>query len=300
MTVNKKLGMGLSALLGDNARNRSGEATIEHLTHDQDSVQLVPVTKIISGVYQPRKHFDHDQLSDLAKSIKENGIIQPIILRKADGAKEIYEIIAGERRYRASKIAGLSKVPAIIKMATNAQALEFAIIENVQRADLSAIEEAKGYRQLMNEFSYTQEQIASKIGRSRSHIANILRLLSLPKEIQDMVDNGLISSGHARAIINRDDIVEVANRIVKESLSVRDVEELVKEESPTKINIGYPAKTVTSKNDHLKVLEADFSTVIGGNFKVKATHDTKKQKGKITIFYKEISEIEELIKKLEQ
>lgn len=300
MATNKKLGMGLSALLGDNVRNRGAEAAIEHLTHDQEFVQLIPVTKIISGVYQPRKHFDHDQLSDLAKSIKENGVIQPIILRKTDGAKEIYEIIAGERRYRASKIAGLSKVPAIIKNATNAQALEFAIIENVQRTDLSAIEEAKGYRQLMNEFSYTQEQISSKIGRSRSHIANILRLLSLPKEVQDMVDNNLISSGHARAIINHDDIVEIANKIVKDSLSVRDVEELVKESKP-QVSIGYPKpKTIASKSEYLKALEADFSTVIGGNFKVKATHDAKKQKGKITIFYKEISEVEELIKKLEQ
>lgn len=299
MTTNKKLGMGLSALLGDSARNRSGEAAIEHLTHNQDSVQLIPVTKIISGIYQPRKYFDHDQLADLAKSIKENGVIQPIILRKADGAKEIYEIIAGERRYRASKLAGLSKVPSIIKNATNAEALEFAIIENVQRSDLSSIEEAKGYRQLMNEFSYTQEQISSKIGRSRSHIANILRLLSLPKEVQDMVDRGLISSGHARAIINCEDIMAIANKIVKESLSVREVEELVKDKSASKNNIGYP-KVKSSKNDHLKAVEADFATLIGGNFKVKANYDAKKQKGKITIFYKEMAEIEELIKKLEK
>jgi len=299
MTTNKKLGMGLSALLGDNARNRSSEATIDNLTHDQDYVQLIPVTKIISGIYQPRKHFDQDQLADLAKSIKENGVIQPIILRKTDGTKEIYEIIAGERRFRASKLAGINKIPSIIKNVTNVQALEFAIIENVQRSDLSAIEEAKGYRQLMNEFSYTQEQISGKIGRSRSHIANILRLLSLPKEIQDMVDKGLISSGHARAIINRDDILTIANKIVKESLSVREVEELVKEDM-SKGNIGYPSKAKSSKNDNLKVLEANFSTLIGGNFKVKTTYDTKKQKGKITIFYKAIEEIEELIKKLEQ
>ena len=235
----------------------------------------------------------------MAKSIKENGVIQPIILRKADGAKEIYEIIAGERRYRASKLAGLSNVPSIIKNATNAEALEFAIIENVQRSDLSSIEEAKGYRQLMNEFSYTQEQISSKIGRSRSHIANILRLLSLPKEVQDMVDRGLISSGHARAIINCEDIMAIANKIVKESLSVREVEELVKDKSASKNNIGYP-KVKSSKNDHLKVVEADFATLIGGNFKVKANYDAKKQKGKITIFYKEMAEIEELIKKLEK
>jgi ParB family chromosome partitioning protein len=298
---NKKLGMGLSALLGDSAKNRNSEAVIEHLSHDQEIVEWVPVNKIVSGVYQPRKHFDHDQLAELAKSIKENGIIQPIILRQADNARGIYEIIAGERRYRASKIAGLNKVPAIIKNATNAEALEFAIIENVQRTDLSAIEEARGYRQLMNEFSYTQEQISGRIGRSRSHIANILRLLSMPKEVQDMVDKGLISSGHARAIINRDDIIEFAHKIAKESLSVREVEDLAKDQpaANSKKTTESKPKQKPAKNQHLKNLEDNLAKLIGDNLKVKANYDNKKQKGKITIFYKDLSEVEELIKRFE-
>lgn len=299
-TIERKLGRGLSALLGDSTKNKAPEIIVEKPSNQNEVVELVEINKIISGIYQPRKYFDQDELAELSKSVKENGIIQPIILRKAEESKEIYEIIAGERRFRAAKMAGLSKVPAIIKNINNLQALEFAIVENVQRTDLSAIEEANGYKQLINEFNYTQDVIAKKIGHSRSRIANSLRLLSLPKQVQEMIDKGLISAGHGRAIIGRDDAIQIANRIVDESLSVRDIEEL-NNENPVK-KISAKSKIVekkAQKNQHLKILEAELSAIADG-LKVKISFDNKKHKGKITIFYNEANVPEKLIEKLKK
>jgi len=300
----RKLGRGLSALLGDGSKNKSTspETVIEKIINDNDSVELIEVSKIVSGIYQPRKHFNHEELSDLSKSIKENGIIQPIIVRKADEARGIYEIIAGERRYRAAKMAGMHKVPVIIKHINNLQALEFAIVENVQRTDLSAVEEANGYKQLMAEFNYTQDEIAKKIGHSRSRIANSLRLLSLPKHVLDMIDKGVISAGHGRALIGRDNATEIADRIVNESLSVRDVEELMGDTISKKSANKSKPQTVSKreqKNQHLKTLETNLSKAID-NLKVKINFDNKKNKGKIIIFYNDPEMVEKLIKKLKK
>jgi ParB family chromosome partitioning protein len=199
-------------------------------------------------------------------------------------------------------MAGMTKVPVIIKHINNLQALEFAIVENVQRADLSPIEEANGYKQLIAEFNYTQDEIAKKIGHSRSRIANSLRLLSLPKQVQDMIDKGLISAGHGRAIVGRDDVIDIANRIVDESLSVREVEELNNEKPTKKPDYESKPKILSKraqKSQHFKTLETDLSKIVN-NLKVKINFDNKKNKGKIVIFYNQIEAIEKLIEKLKK
>jgi len=293
----KKLGRGLSALLGESSRSKDVNKVHDH----NDSAQLVPVNNIIAGVYQPRKFFDQNQLLELSNSIRENGIIQPIIVRKAD-ERGTFEIIAGERRFKAAKIAGLNQVPIIIKDIDNAQALEFAIIENVQRTDLSPIEEAQGYKQLISEFDYTQEQVAKKIGCSRSHIANILRLLSLPKEVQDLLGHGKISFGHVKAIMNSQNVTEIARKIVENHWTVRDVEAMFQNELPktkataaivknkksfTKNNKDFPTRNIELKLQHL------FSENL-----VKAEYNPQKGGGKITVFFKDLKSFEDLVESL--
>ncbi len=299
----KKLGRGLSALLGD--ASKAKDASLANITtnNNDDSVQLVSINNIIAGVYQPRKSFDQNQLSELSHSISENGIIQPIVVRKADG-RGTFEIVAGERRFRAAKMAGLNQVPVIVKDIDNTQALEFAIIENVQRADLSPIEEAHGYKQLINEFEYTQEQVAKKIGCSRSHIANILRLLSLPKEVQDLLDQGKISFGHAKVIMNSDNAVEIARQIVENNWTVRDVETMFKnDELEVEIKsdiikkISPATKNKKNKSQSIKNIELKLKQLFAENL-VKAEYNQQKHKGKITIFFKDLKEIEELVDSL--
>lgn len=302
----KKLGRGLSALLGDVRKTDNSQAQ-NFTAKNQDGVQLIEIEKIIAGVYQPRKHFDQHQLNELATSIRENGIIQPIILRKADVANT-FEIIAGERRFRAAKIAGLTKVPAIVKEIDNIQALEFAIIENVQREDLSPIEEALGYKQLMTEFEYTQDQVAKKIGCSRSHIANILRLLVLPKEVQELLDQGKITMGHAKVIMNHDDVVNIARKIVENDWSVRDIEIMFRNGDAAEIK-SHAAKESDSKSESrisktkknkiqpVKNIEEKMKKIFPENL-IKAEYNSQKQSGKITIFFKNLKEIEELVESL--
>ena len=309
----KKLGMGLSALLGGNNNKPSitsinNEKTLSSMAYPQDSaVQLISVNKIVAGIYQPRKHFNHEALVELADSIDKNGVIQPIIVRKADEGSDIYEIIAGERRFRASKIAELKEIPAIIKDIDNNQALEFAIVENVQREDLSAIEEAKGYKQLMNEFYYTQEKVAEKVSCSRSRVANALRLLTLPEEVQEMIDGGLISSGHGRMLVGKHNAIEIAGKIIKNSLSVRETEDLFKNTQFKEVNEIMLSEAMANsadlkkkdlKNQYLKAVESNLSTIMGDKLKIKASYDPNTQKGKITISYSDLKDIEELIKKL--
>ncbi len=300
---NKKLGRGISALLGNNLsadviKNSSGTL--------KDIVKSIGVDKIVAGIYQPRSFFDEEKLENLSKSIAINGVIQPIIVRRADDKQDLYEIIAGERRYRASKMAGLKEIPVIIKDVSNNKALEFAIIENIQRDDLSAIEEARGYKQLLAEFGYTQEKVANKLGKSRSYIANIVRLLTLPDEVQIMIQEGSISASHARSLIGKDNALALAKDIVHKSLSVRDVEELEDDYRPDtskeiqEISLdeeGLEQKSL--KKEYLKTLEKSFSEMVG-NLKVKASYDIKRKKGKVIIFYSDFEEIEKLINKLEK
>ena len=297
----KKLGRGLSALLGESKSKKVDNIQSENV-RSGEMVESISVNKIIAGIYQPRKTFNHDEIDELANSIKENGLIQPIILRKADDENH-YEIIAGERRFRAAKIAGFTRIPSIVKKLNNHEALELAIIENVQRSDLSLIEEAAGYKQLIEEFSYTQDQISKRIGKSRSHVTNLLRLLTLPQIVRELLDKKLISMGHARAIINSNDPETLAKRAANESLTVRHVEDLVRDEKIEKVKNNTLLVRTESKirfvnSQELTRIESELSEIL--KTEVKISYNSFKNNGKITIKFSELEEIQQLIENIKK
>jgi ParB family chromosome partitioning protein len=292
----KKLGRGLSALLGEN-KVKSPLLAFEN----QDAVEKINLKKIRAGIYQPRQNFEETELQDLADSIKEHGIIQPIILRKTD--EDFYEIIAGERRFRAAKIANLSEIPAIVRKFSDNDALEIAIIENVQRSDLSPTEEARGYQRLMKEFSYTQEIVAKKVGKSRAHIANLLRLLTLPEKVREYLDSKQISMGHARAIINSINPEELAKKIIAKGLNVRDAEEIVRDEKiekakRTPVLVRTESRIKFINSEHLVALENQISELCGMDCKI--SYNGFKGVGKIIMKFDEIEKIQQLISGLEK
>ena len=294
--TDKKLGRGLSALLGE-SKVKSPLFNPEN----QDAVEKISLKKIRPGVYQPRQHFEETELQDLAESIKEHGVIQPIILRKTDD--DFYEIIAGERRFRASKIANLTEIPAIVRKFSDNDALEIAIIENVQRSDLSPTEEARGYQRLMKEFTYTQEIVAKKVGKSRAHIANLLRLLTLPEKVREYLDSKQISMGHARAIINSINPGELAKRIIAKGLNVRDAEEIVRDEKiekakRTPVLIRTESRIKFINSEHLVALENQISELCGMDCKI--SYNGFKGVGKIMMKFDEIEKIQQLITSLEK
>ncbi len=292
----KRLGRGLSALLGESKLQQS-----EAIDRSHGFVRMVELEKITAGIYQPRQFFNPEELQELADSIKLNGVLQPIILRTS-GDEGDYEIIAGERRFRAAKLAGLKEIPAVIKKINNHEALELALIENIQREDLSLLEEADGYQRLMNEFAYTHEQIAQKIGKSRSHVNNILRLRNLPKEVQNLLSQKQISMGHARALINSNNPQELAKRILDESLNVRDIENLVRDEKIEKINKNTPLLVRTESkirfinSGQVTLLENELTNLVGSE--VKISYNAFRQSGKIMIKFSEIAQIRDLIERL--
>jgi ParB family transcriptional regulator, chromosome partitioning protein len=214
-----RLGRGLASLIGE-------PAPLGHRLPPEGEQRMISIAEIRSSPLNPRKDFRDDELSELAESIRTKGLVQPIVVRP-DGMSGGYEIVAGERRWRAAQKAGIHTIPAIIRELNDREVLELAIIENVQRQDLNAIEEATGYRELVERFDYSQEQLSEIIGKSRSHVANTLRLLKLPTEVQSLVQSGQISAGHARALIGRDDAGTIAKQIIDNGLNVRDVETLV-------------------------------------------------------------------------
>ncbi len=279
------LGRGLSALMADVApvqetRDIPAAAVGE---------RLIAIEKIRPNVDQPRRDFDPDQLEDLANSIREKGVIQPLILRDMPNQPGMYEIVAGERRWRASQMAQLHEVPALIRDYNETEVLEIAIIENIQRADLNAVEEAAGYRQLMDRFGHTQERIAEALGKSRSHIANLLRLLNLPDGIQDMVRKGQLSAGHARALVTADNPLDLAKHIVSKGLSVRDAERLAKGPvSKPATNVARPSE----KDADTLALEGDMSAALG--LKVQIDHGADLQSGRMTISYKTLEDLDRL------
>jgi ParB family chromosome partitioning protein len=294
--TDKKLGRGLSALLGE-SKVKSPLLGFEN----QDSVEKISLKKIRAGAYQPRQHFEETELQDLADSITEHGVIQPIILRKTDD--DFYEIIAGERRFRASKIANLTEIPAIVRKFSDNDALEIAIIENVQRSDLSPTEEARGYQRLMKEFTYTQEIVAKKVGKSRAHIANLLRLLTLPEKVREYLDSKQISMGHARAIINSINPEELAKKIIAKGLNVRDAEEIVRDEKiekakRTPVLIRTESRIKFINSEHLVALENQISELCGMECKI--SYNGFKGVGKIIMKFDEIEKISQLISKLEK
>ncbi|WP_246040621.1 ParB/RepB/Spo0J family partition protein [Roseovarius arcticus] len=254
---------------------------------------MVPVEQVVANPDQPRRRFDADLLDDLAASIKEKGIIQPLIVRrKGDG----YEIVAGERRWRAAQKAGLHRIPVVIRDFDDTEVLEIAIIENIQRADLNPVEEAAGYVQLMNKFGHTQEKLAEALGKSRSHIANTMRLMQLPEAVQTFVTEGKLSAGHARSLITAKDPIALAKKVIAGDLSVRDTEKLVRKAaavpSDNDSTSRKPARKVSEKTADTRALEGDLSANLG--MKVSVDHQDGEESGVITITYKTLDELDEL------
>jgi ParB family chromosome partitioning protein len=290
----RKLGRGLSALLGENKSKINSNI----ISFGGENIEKISVDKIVAGIYQPRQNFSESEITELAESIKEKGLIQPILLRKK-GDEDIYEIIAGERRFRASKLAGLQEVSAIVRKINNHDALEIALIENIQREDLSVIEEARGYKKLIEEFSYLQEMIAKKVGKSRSHIANLLRLLNLPDEVQEFLDKKLLSMGHARAIINSDNPEELAKKIVLDSLTVRETEDIVRDEKIKNVPLLYRTESKIKYVNPQSFIEFEnkLSNLIGAPIKI--SYNGNSGSGKITIIFNDFDLISDLLVRLE-
>ena len=268
----KALGKGLGALLPSQDPRLAGL--------DQ-AIQMVPIAQILANQFQPRKRFVQEDLESLAESIKQNGILQPILVRrKGDG---VYEVIAGERRLRAAKLAILSKVPVVIRNSKNDESTILALVENLQRKDLNPMEEAKAYSQLIGEFSLTQEQVAEKVGRERSSVANILRLVSLPSEIQRLIELEKITMGHAKVILgfgNSKMQIVLANRIVRDQLSVRNVEQLIKNNPSLLKKVPKKGKAVSSPNSYTTV-EEQLQKQLG----TKVTIRSKRRGGELTVAY---------------
>jgi len=285
------LGRGLSALMAD--VEPSVRTDDPHAAPRRPDRQ-VPVERIHPNPDQPRRSFTEEHLAELADSIRTKGVIQPLIVRAHPTIEDAYEIVAGERRWRAAQMAKLHELPVLVREFNDTEVLEVAIIENIQRADLNAIEEAAGYRQLMFKFGHTQEKLAEALGKSRSHIANLMRLLNLPEEVQSMVSTGTLSAGHARALITAPDPASLAKKIVKNSLSVREAEKLAKTaatgETPAqkKKTSGYTFE----KDADTKALENDLSAATG--MRVSVDHKPGQESGRVTISYDTLEQLDAL------
>ena len=273
LTKQKKgLGRGLSSLIGDVKTTTSNNS--------------LEISDIIRSNLQPRKNFDKQNLEDLSNSIRERGVVQPIIVRPSKSNTGKYEIVAGERRWLASQNAGLNKIPVVIIEADDLKSLEFAIVENVQRHDLNPIEEAQGYQRLMNEFGYDQDKVAKFIGKSRTHVANCIRLLSLSKEIIDFIEKDLLSQGHAKVLVGLENSNLIAKKIIEKKLSVRQTEALVRlYKNPTK-------KKSTTKSANIKDLEESLKSKLGIRVLIK---NKKNNKGIISFEYKDLDQLNRLI-----
>ena len=270
--IQKGLGRGLSSLIGE--------------TKVENKKNNLKLNEIVPNKYQPRKNFDEEYLNDLANSIRERGVIQPIIVRKSTTESFKYEIIAGERRWLAAKKAGLNEIPVVVTDADDLKSLEFAIVENVQRHDLNPLEEAQGYKRLIDEFTYDQDKVSKFIGKSRSYISNSLRLLNLPKEVLDLVEQKKITAGHAKILVGLDNALFLANKFIEKKMSVRQAENLVK--------IFRKPKTNTSKktDSNIRDLENSISEKIGLNVSIK---NNKNNKGIISFYYKELDQLNKII-----
>jgi len=270
--IKKGLGRGLSSLIGE--------------TKVETQKNQLSISDLIPNKYQPRKIFDEDNLNDLTNSIKERGILQPIIVRKSNDDKFKFEIIAGERRWLAAQKAGLHTVPVVITEADDLKSLEFAIVENVQRHDLNPLEEAQGYKRLIDEFNYDQEKVSKFIGKSRSHITNSLRLLTLPLEVIKLIETQKLTAGHAKILVGLENSSFVANKIIEKKLSVRQAESFVK------IFKNKRQKPNNLKDANIKDLEISVSNKIGLNVLIK---NKKNNKGKITFEYKGLDQLNKII-----
>ena len=278
----KPLGRGLSSLLGENLN-------VDNLTNkkSKNNLSIVPIDYLSAGLWQVRKSFDKNELNSLSQSIKNNGIFQPIVVVSDKEENGKYKIVAGERRWRAAQLANIHEVPIILRDDLSSDKIvEISLLENLERSDLNPIEEAKGYEELINKYNYTQEKVAKIFSKSRPYITNFLRLLSLPDEIKSFIVDGKISVGHARAIINSDNSLEVARNIIKKGLSVREVEKLLKK----------PKKSENTSDLHKYLdIENELSNKIG--LKTKILFNKEKKNGSLTIKFKNLDQLEYIMKK---
>ena len=270
--IKRGLGRGLSSLIGDSKVNTN--------------INKLSITELVRNKFQPRKNFDKENLEELSNSIKERGVIQPIIVRKSGDHNNKYEIIAGERRWLAAQNAGLNEVPVVITEANDLKSLEFAIVENVQRHDLNSIEEANGYKRLIDDFDYDHEKVAKFIGKSRSHISNCLRLLTLPKEVIDLIEKNSLSQGHAKVLVGLSNAFFLAKKIVDKKLSVREAENLVRLFKSKK------TPKYILKDPNLKQIESTLKDKIGLNIFIK---NKKNNTGSISFEYKDLDQLNRII-----
>ena len=280
----KGLGRGLSALMAD----IDHDTKIISNTVSNTSSNMLPIEKVIANPNQPRQDFNKEDLEDLTQSIASRGIIQPIIVRVSKENNDLYQIVAGERRWRAAQKAQLHEVPVVVRDFTDEELLEVAIIENVQRSNLNPVEEALAYKALIDNFNYTQEQVATGLGKSRSHVANLLRLLNLPEKVLKYVRVGSLSSGHARTLVGHKQALALANIMIEENMSVREAEIYVKQRLDRK-NLN---KKINRKDADTRALEADLFTNI--KMKVSIDHKEIKGSGKLIISYNDLDELEKL------
>lgn len=291
MSVNKKhgLGRGLEALLGEDDLSFNID-NINIGENKEAGIKTVNVNDLVPSIYQPRKDFNQEAMNALVQSVKEKGILQPLLVRK-NGEK--YEIIAGERRWRAAKSAGIHDVPVIEKEMDNQEVLEVALIENLLRENLSAIEEAEGFNRLINEFSHTHDLLAQIVGKSRSYITNALRLLNLPPSVQNMIKENKLTAGHARALVGLENAEDIAKKIIEKGLTVRQTEELVNNLK----NYKGKEHKIVKKDPSIKEIERDLTKNIGMKVKISAGEGDK---GKITIEYKNPAELNQILELLEK
>ena len=282
----KNLGRGLSALLGNGDDNPDTPPTAG-LT---SSPTQVPIENLHPGRYQPRRIFEETEIKELAESIQGLGILQPILVREHPEQDGAFEIIAGERRWRAAQLAQLHEVPVLVRKLSDVEALEIALVENLQRENLSPLEEAEGYRQLIEEFSHTQEELGKIVGKSRSHLANTMRLLNLPDGVKELLDQGELSAGHARALLNADDPVGLAKKVVKSGMNVRQTEKLVNKKAAPK-----PVGPKTEDKDANTIsLENDLSSLLG----LKIDIEPKGHAGKFIINYQTLEQLDDILHRL--
>lgn len=283
----RRLGRGLAALLGDMAEP-------EIAATERTGSKRVPIELVHPNPRNPRRAFREEDLADLAQSIREKGVVQPILVRPAKGAANHYEIIAGERRWRASQRAGQHEIPVIVQEVSDKEALELAIIENVQRADLNPLEEAFGYEQLIAEFGYTQQDLGQVIGKSRSHVANTLRLLKLPETVKDHLREGRLTAGHARALVGAADPAGLAQKIVDEGLTVRDAEALA--QAPKPIDGPKPGRPKKDKDADTLALEKTLTDLLGLGVVIDHKADGS---GEVKIRYRSLEQLDEICRRLQ-
>ncbi|WP_119390651.1 ParB/RepB/Spo0J family partition protein [Taklimakanibacter lacteus] len=278
----RRLGRGLAALIGD-------DTTEEAVVQDARSLRHVPIELLHANPNNPRKYFADSDLEDLTRSIRDKGLLQPLVVRQRGSE---YEIVAGERRWRAAQRAGIHEVPVLIRDLTDGEALEIALIENIQRADLNALEEARAYQQLMDQFDYTQQQLADSVGKSRSHIANTIRLLSLPESVRRHIEDGALTAGHARALVATESPQQLAEKIIQLGMTVREAEGLSRSEAEAK---GRPPVAKAQKDADTVALEHQLSEVLG--LKVEIVNKGRAG-GSVTVRYKTLEQLDDVCNRL--